>query len=137
MAKIDCWDGRVWTGTVRKVMNRICSKYFWFLFVLLFLNFRGARQCFKNVMLHSWDFWEFDLPPYMAGAQKIFQSQMRFQTYPNDFLRFFDFQHWKWHYLKMLKMFETRFEIWCPKIAIGVLRSHLFVFEKFVGRLRC
>ena len=69
-------------------------------------------------------------------------TQKRFRTPPNDFFRFFDFQHWKcplviWPCLKMLKIFETRFEIWCPKIAIRVLSAHVFVFEEILGRLRC
>ena len=37
----------------------------------------------------------------------------------------------------MLKIFVTSFEICCAKIAFRVLSAHIFVFEEFLGCLRC
>ena len=88
-------------------------------------------------------------PPLHGGSEKFFlckvsknKRRKRFSFLRNDFFRFFDFHHGKcpfviWTCLKMLKIFETSFEIWCVKIAFWHLSTHPFAFEEFLGRLRC
>ena len=68
-------------------------------------------------------------PKTISNSPKRYFQVFRFSTRGIPFVI--------WICLKMLKIFETRFEILCPKIAIRVLSSHLFAFGEFLGRLRC
>ena len=86
-------------------------------------------------------------PPHM-GAQKNFFCVDFPKTKPKTIsnlpkrlfqvfrlsTREWPFSNWIWPCLKKLKIFGTRFEIWCPKIAIRVLSAHVFAFEEILGR---
>ena len=93
-------------------------------------------------------FWEF-CSTLHGGSKNFFlrkvsknKAEFNFELSETTFSGFSTFNTGNgplviWPCLKMLKIFETGFEIWCAKTAFGLLSAYLFVFGEFIGPLHC
>ena len=92
-------------------------------------------------------FWEF-CSTLHGGSKNFFlrkvsknKAEFNFELSETTFSGFSTFNTGNgplviWPCLKMLKIFETGFEIWCAKTAFGLLSAYLFVFGEIWHRLR-